>query len=373
MSSNQPHDATGPTQDTGTEELLKDLIDELNALANRLQALSPDHKAPFYTPQRLLTLVTEKLGECSPELRQDIVDRLQAALGSDLFDSATWKGLWFLLTYSVNLQADVIKRRFTGEYETDEWGLDWELWESVIPFLTFLYETYWRVETTGVENIPAQGGTLLVSNHSGQLPWDAAMVGAVIWNEHPSQRLVRSLYSPWFASLPFISAMFMKLGHAVSTVENGSRLLKQSELVAVFPEGHDGMGKLYRERYQLTRFGRGGFVKMALSAGAPIIPVSVVGAEETYISLAKSETAARVMGVPYFSITPTFPWLGPLGLVPLPTKWYIDFGAPILTDEFGPDATADLLLIAELRDQVRGAVQDMVNRRLAERKSVFRS
>lgn len=373
MSSDQSHDATDPAQDISEEELLNELLGELNALANRLQALSPDHQGPSYTPQRLLALVSEKLGECSPELRQDIVDRLQAALGSDLFDPATWKGLWFLLTYSANLQADVIKRRFTGEYETDEWGLDWELWESVIPFLTFLYETYWRIETTGVKNIPAQGGTLLVSNHSGQLPWDAAMIGTAVWNEHPSQRLVRSLYSPWFASLPFISAMFMKLGHAVSTVENGSRLLKQAELVAVFPEGHDGMGKLYKDRYQLTRFGRGGFVKMALSTGAPIIPVSIVGAEETYISLAKSETAARIMGVPYFSITPAFPWLGPLGLVPLPTKWYIDFGAPILTNEFGPDAAADLLLIAELRDQVRGTVQDMVNGRLAERKSVFRS
>jgi 1-acyl-sn-glycerol-3-phosphate acyltransferase len=299
MSSDRSHDAPEPTQETSVDELLKELIDELNALANRLQALSPGQRAPSYSPQRLLALINEKLGECSPELRLDIMDWLQVALGSDLFDPATWKGLWFLLTYSVNLQADVIKRRFTGEYETDEWGLDWELWESVIPFLTFLYETYWRTETTGVEYIPALGGTLLVSNHSGQLPWDAAMIGTALWNEHPSQRLVRSLYSPWFASVPFISAMFMKLGHAVSTVENGSRLLKQAELVAVFPEGHDGMGKLYKERYQLTRFGRGGFVKMALSSGAPIIPVSVVGAEETYVSLAKSETVARVMGVPF--------------------------------------------------------------------------
>ena len=372
MSSEQSHIPTEPVQDDGTDELLQGLVNELNALAKRLQAMTPDQRTPSYSPQRLLALIDEKLGQCTPELRLDIMDRLRAALRSDLFDPATWKGLWFLVTYSANLQADVIKRRFTGEYDTDEWGLDWELWESVIPFFTFLYETYWRVETTGMENVPAQGGTLLVSNHSGQLPWDASMIGTAIWNEHPAQRLVRSLYAPWFASIPFISAMFMKLGHAVSTVDNGSRLLHQAELVAVFPEGHDGMGKLYKERYQLTRFGRGGFVKMALNAGAPIIPVSIVGAEETYISLAKSETVARVMGVPYFSVTPTFPWLGPLGLVPLPTKWYIDFGAPIPTDDYGPDAATDLLLLAQLRDEVRSTVQEMVNSRLAQRGSVFR-
>jgi len=372
MSNEQFGSPPEPGQDVGVEELLQELIGELNTLANRLQAIRPEQRAPSFSPQRLLTLIEENLSKCSPEIRFDVLDRLRTALRSDFLDPATWRGLWYLASYSANLQADIIKRRFTGEYETDEWGLDWELWESAIPFFTFLYETYWRVETTGMENIPAQGGTLLVSNHSGQLPWDAAMVGTAVWNEHPAQRLVRSLYAPWFASIPFISAMFMKLGHAVSTVDNGSRLLQQSELVAVFPEGHDGMGKLYRERYQLTRFGRGGFVKMALNAAAPIIPVSIVGAEETYLALAKSDTLARVMGVPYFSVTPTFPWLGPFGLVPLPTKWYIDFGTPIPTDDYGPDAGADLLLLAQLRDHVRSTIQEMINSRLAQRGSVFR-
>jgi 1-acyl-sn-glycerol-3-phosphate acyltransferase len=355
-----------------TEELLQELIDELNTLVERLQTRQPGYRPPSYAPRRLMAVVEERLSQCTPELRLGILERLKDALGSDLFYPETWKGLWFLLSYTVDLQADIIKRRFTGEYETDAWGLDWELWESMIPFLTFLYETYWRVETTGIENIPSEGRTLLVSNHSGQLPWDAAMIGTAVWNDHPAQRLVRSLYAPWFASVPIVSALFMKLGHAISTAENGALLLKREELVAVFPEGHTGLSKLYSERYQLTRFGRGAFVKMALSTHAPIVPVSIVGAEEIYVSLAHSPTLARMTGLPYFTITSTFPWLGLLGLVPLPSKWYIDFGEPIPTDGYGPDAAMDLLLITQLRDRVRDVVQDMVNSRLAQRQSVFR-
>ena len=146
-----------------------------------------------------------------------------------------------------------------------------------------MYGTYWRVETSGMENIPDEGRALLVCNHSGQLPWDGAMVGTAVYNEHPAQRLVRTLYATWFPTLPFFSALFTKLGQVLATEENGVRLLNKDELVAVYPEGYKGVGKLYKERYRLARFGRGGFVRMALKTGAPMIPVSVVGAEETYI------------------------------------------------------------------------------------------
>jgi 1-acyl-sn-glycerol-3-phosphate acyltransferase len=360
----------------GAEEILPEqsldaLIVELNELVKRLQALTPNYAPPAYAPRRLLASIEEKLTKCTPEVRRDLLQRVQSALGDDLFDPETWKGLWYLLNYTLELQADMIRRRFTGEYETDPWSLDWELVETVLPLLNFLYTSYWRVEVTGIENIPYKGRTLMVSNHSGQLPWDAAMIVAAVWNEHPSQRLVRSLFDPWFATLPFLSAIYVKLGHAVASVENGIRLLQKEDLVAVFPEGHAGMGKLYKDRYQLTRFGRGGFAKMALSTGAPIVPVSVVGAEETYVSLAKSSTMARLTGVPYFPITPTFPWLGPLGLIPLPTKWYIDFGAPIATHAYDPNAATDLLGLSQLQDQVRDTVQRMIDSRLAQRNSVF--
>jgi 1-acyl-sn-glycerol-3-phosphate acyltransferase len=276
-----------------------------------------------------------------------------------------------MLNYSLDYQADLLKRRLRGEYETDEWGFDPEILQAVTPFLNFMYRTYWRVETTGMENIPDEGRALLVCNHSGQLPWDGAMVGTAVYNEHPAQRLVRTLYATWFPTLPFFSALFTKLGQVLATEENGVRLLEKDELVAVFPEGYKGVGKLFKERYRLARFGRGGFVRMALKTRSPMIPVSIVGAEETYISLAKSDFIARLIGFPYFPISITWPWFGLLGFVPLPTKWYIDFGEPIDTDGYGPGAANNLMLVSQLTDQTRNVIQEMIYSRLASRQSIF--
>lgn len=353
------------------EGLRHQLMAELDNLIERVQAMTPGYTPPPFSPRRLLALVEENLEKFSPELRLGILERLRNAVSEDLFDLDTWKGIWYMVSYTLEYQTDLIKRRFTGEYETDEWGLDWEFLEVVKPFFTFLYKIYWRVETSGMENIPDEGRALLVSNHSGQLPWDGTMIGTAVLTEHPAQRLVRSLYATWFPTLPFFSAMFVKLGQALATVENGMRLLEQDELVAVFPEGYKGVGKLFKDRYRLARFGRGGFVRMALNTQAPIIPVAVVGAEETYISLAKAPLLAKLIGFPYFPISPTFPWLGLLGFVPLPTKWYIDFGEPIPMDGYGRGAANNLVLISQLTDQVRNVVQEMIYSRLAQRRSVF--
>jgi 1-acyl-sn-glycerol-3-phosphate acyltransferase len=197
------------------------------------------------------------------------------------------------------------------------------------------------------------------------------MVMMAVLNEHPAQRLVRNLYANWFPTLPFLSAMFVKMGQAMASVENGTRLLEQEELVGVFPEGYKGVGKLYKDRYKLARFGRGGFVKMALKTQAPMIPVSVVGAEETYIAVAQSSLMARLTGFPYFPISLRFPWLGLLGVIPLPSKWYIDFGEPIPMDSYEPDAAENLVVVSQLTDQVRNTVQEMIYDRLRERRSVF--
>jgi 1-acyl-sn-glycerol-3-phosphate acyltransferase len=197
------------------------------------------------------------------------------------------------------------------------------------------------------------------------------MVASAVYLEHPSQRLVRTLYASWFPTLPFVSSIFVKAGQTLASMENGTRLLEENQLVAVYPEGIKGVGKLFRDRYRLARFGRGGFVRMALRAQAPIIPVSVVGAEETYISLHKSDTIAKLIGFPFFPITPTWPLLGLLGFVPLPTKWHIDFGEPIPMDQYGPAAANDLVLVSRLTDQVRNIVQQMIFDRLAQRQSVF--
>jgi 1-acyl-sn-glycerol-3-phosphate acyltransferase len=162
-----------------------------------------------------------------------------------------------------------------------------------------------------------------------------------------------------------------KLGQVQATEENAVKLLRQEQVVAVFPEGHKGTGKLFRERYRLLRFGRGDFIRIAIKTKAPIIPVSIVGAEETYISLYKSKILANVLGAPYFPISPTWPWLGPLGLVPFPTKWFIDFGDPLPMDIYAEGSEADLLLVSQLTDRVRDIVQEMVYNRLTLRKSVF--
>ncbi|NLG72066.1 MAG: acyltransferase family protein [Chloroflexi bacterium] len=353
------------------ETVRQQLMEELDRLMQRVRESTPDYTPPPFSPQGLLKLIENHLESFSPEIRLGMLEKLRSAISQDLFDLDTWKGVWYMVNYSLEYQADLVRRRLTGEYEVDKWGYDPE-WVSVVkPFLDFMYKKYWRVETTGMENIPDEGRALLVVNHSGQLPWDGAMLGTAVLNEHPAGRLVRTLYASWFPTLPFISMLFSRLGQALANEENGVRLLEEDELVAVFPEGYKGVGKLFKERYRLARFGRGGFVRMALKTKAPMIPVSVVGAEETYISLAKSNLMARLTGFPYFPISPTFPWLGLLGFIPLPTKWYIDIGEPIRVDHYEPAAANQLMLVSQLTDQVRNIIQQMIYQRLAQRKSIF--
>ncbi len=361
----------GEEDDLSEAELRQQLMDELDKLIDRVKAISPDYEPPAFSPQRLVRLVKENLEKFSPEAALGILEKLRSGIGNDLFDIDTWKGVWYMVNYTLEYQTDFLKRKLTGDFETDEWGLDMEVLDAVKPFFDFMFYKYWRVQVSGLENIPDEGRALMVVNHSGQLPWDGSMVGLAIYNEHPAHRLVRTLYATWFPTLPFFSALFTKLGQALATEENGIRLLEQDQLVAVFPEGYKGVGKLFKERYRLARFGRGGFVRMALKTNAPMIPVSVVGAEETYISLYKSPTMAKLIGFPYFPISPTFPWLGLLGFVPLPTKWYIDYGEPIHVNDFGPGAANNQLLVSQLTDQVRNEVQEMIYSRLASRKSVI--
>jgi 1-acyl-sn-glycerol-3-phosphate acyltransferase len=353
------------------EQVREQLISELDELTERVQATAPDYQPPPFSPRRFIALLEEMLSKLPRDAQLGFLEQLRGAVRQDLLDMEMVKGAWYMLNYTVQYNVDLVRRQFSGEYDTDEWGLDWEFLDAVRPFFTFLYKVYWRVDTTGLEHIPIEGRALLVSNHSGLLPWDGLMVGTAVLTEHPAQRLVRSLYGTVVPTLPYFSAFVSKLGQTLATVENGTRLLEQDELVAVFPEGYKGAGKPFRDRYQLARFGRGGFVKMALGTQTPIVPVSVVGAEETNIILKKVPLGSTTSGLPYLPISLTFPWLGILGLVPLPTKWYIDFGEPVPMDGYGPDAATNLVLIAQLTDHVRNIVQDMLNNRLAQRRSVF--
>ena len=192
-----------------------------------------------------------------------------------------------------------------------------------------LYENYFRVEVKGIENIPSDGGALVVANHSGTLPLDGLMMQVAVHDNHPADRHLRLLAADLVFTLPVVNELARKAGHTLACAEDAEGLLRRGEVVGVMPEGFKGLGKPFGERYKLQRFGRGGFVSTALRAGAPIVPCSIVGAEEIYPMIGNAKTLARLLGLPYFPITPTFPWLGPLGALPLPTKWTIQFGEPI--------------------------------------------
>ncbi|MFJ9693322.1 lysophospholipid acyltransferase family protein [Kitasatospora sp. NPDC101183] len=265
-----------------------------------------------------------------------------------------------------------LRRRLTGDYEVDEFGFDRELTEEVLlSLLRPLAEKYFRIEVQGVENIPAEGGALIVANHSGTIPLDALMTQVVIHDHHPRQRHLRMLAADLVFVLPGINELARKAGHTLACNEDAQALLERGEVVGVWPEGFKGIGKPFSERYKLQRFGRGGFVASALRAKVPIVPCSIVGAEETYPMIGNVKTLARLLGLPYVPITPTFPWLGPLGAVPLPTKWTIRFGEPIATDGYPAEAADDPMLVFDLADEVRETIQHSLYQLLVQRRSVF--
>jgi 1-acyl-sn-glycerol-3-phosphate acyltransferase len=265
-----------------------------------------------------------------------------------------------------------LRRRLTGDYEVDDFGYDPHLTdELLISLLRPLYRDWFRVEVRGLENIPAEGGALVVANHSGTLPWDGVMLQVAVRDEHPAGRHLRLLAADLVFMVPGLNQLARKAGHTLACAEDAELLLRRGELLGVMPEGFKGLGKPFSQRYKLQRFGRGGFVATALRAGVPIVPCSVVGAEEIHPMLGNSRTLARLLGLPYFPLTPTFPWLGPLGAVPLPTKWTVRFGEPIATDTYPAEAAEDPMLVFDLTDQVRETIQHTLYHLLVERRSVF--
>jgi 1-acyl-sn-glycerol-3-phosphate acyltransferase len=255
--------------------------------------------------------------------------------------------------------------------EVDDFGFDPVYEKKVQPVFDFLYEKYFRVDIDGIENVPSVGRCLLVANHSGTLPYDGVMIKVAVKREHPAKRDVRWLAEDFIFHFPFLGSFSNRIGAVRACQENAERLLRKEALVAVFPEGVKGIGKLFKERYQLQRFGRGGFIKLCLRTGTPIVPVAVIGAEEANPMIGRVEYLSKLIGVPYIPVTPTFPLLGPLGLVPAPTKWKILFGEKIDFDGYGPEAAEDEILVGRLAERVRATIQGMLDRGVGDRRSVF--
>lgn len=263
-----------------------------------------------------------------------------------------------------------VRRRLEGDYEVDDYGFDRELTERFfMAALRPIAEKWFRLEVRGLENIPAEGGALVVSNHSGTVPLDGLMTMLTV-HDHAG-RFLRPLGADLVFKLPLVSSLARKGGATLACTEDAERMLSDGELVGVWPEGFKGIGKPFSERYKLQRFGRGGFVSAALRTGVPIIPLSVVGAEEIYPLVGNVPALARLLGVPYIPITPFFPWLGPLGLVPLPSKWILEFGEPIRTDAYEPGEAEDPMLVFNVTDQVRETIQHTLFDLLRDRGGVF--
>lgn len=252
----------------------------------------------------------------------------------------------------------------------DEFGMDDAVVAQARTLFDFLFETWWRVDLSGVETLPAEGPVLFVSNRSGILPYDGLMLSYALARFHPSLGRARFLIADWLITLPFVQPYLARLGGVRACRENAEHLLERGRSVIAFPEGVKGAAKMYRDRYRLQRFGRGGVVRLALDLGVPLVPIGVVGAEEAHPVLYKSVVPARAVGLPFVPVTPTFPWLGPLGALPLPSKWVVRIGEPIALDHLSSERE-DELLVARLNAELRERIQSLVDVALADRAAVF--
>ncbi|MEM7408785.1 MAG: lysophospholipid acyltransferase family protein [Myxococcota bacterium] len=254
-----------------------------------------------------------------------------------------------------------------NEYGIDRFGFDPSVARYAMALMAWVYRHYLRVETRGVEKVP-QGRVLLIANHAGNtFAWDGAMLATSLFLEGEPPRVVRGMGEYFLPTIPFFNVMMHRMGSVVGRPENCVQLLEEEEAIMAFPEGERGFVKTFDQRYQLQRFGLG-FVRLALETGTPIVPVGIVGAEEQSPGLANPRWIGRLFGSPAFPITPTFPWLGALGMLPFPVKFHLHFGAPIF---FEGDANEDDAAIEERVEMVKAEIRRLISDGRAARSNWF--
>lgn len=345
--------SVGAESMTGSPPSQPSVQQQLQEIEQRLDALLDDvHHGNTHAAAR--KRAAEAIG--------NIAARLDAEPGLEAFEGTT-----LLSTAREMLSTDYYLRQWgrlgmrNRSEQVDDFGLDPTYEARVRPLFELLYDSYFRVEAEGLEHIPADGRVMLIGNHSGTIPLDGVMLKTAIGRHHAAKREMRWLAEDFVFHFPFLGAFMNRIGAVRACQENAERLLAQGNVLAVFPEGIQGIGKLYRDRYRLQRFGRGGYIRLALRTGTPIVPVAIVGGEETYPLLLKLTKLAKPLGVPFVPVTPLFPLLGPLGLLPLPSRWRIVVGPPIAeVSEYGPDDAGDPIIVNRLNERVRGAIQEML-------------
>jgi 1-acyl-sn-glycerol-3-phosphate acyltransferase len=327
---------------------------------NSAQAASAE---PVVEPQASAAQLSA-LEEATPAEAAALLDEVAQAVASPAAELLA-EGLDDVLTSSTAHGAISTAGGFAA---VDDFGLAPATHARMQPALDWLYSRYFRVQVSGIENIPVEGPALLVCNHGGALPWDGVMLATAVAREHPGKRSLRWLVEDFAFHAPFLGPLLNRIGAVRACPENATRLLADGHVLAVFPEGIQGIGKTYKDRYRLQRFGRGGHVKLALRLGVPLIPVGIAGSDDTYPLLYKVRAFSKSLGLPFIPVTPTFPLLGPAGLAPLPSRFHIEIGAPLdgLSD-LTPAAADDTLLVHDINDRVRRAVAQLLEQALAAR------
>jgi len=332
-------------------------------------------RAPESAPPRVLDVDEfDVLREALDDLRCEIRQRFPSTGRADALRERAARALrdgrwdeWFLEMRRRLSTLGMVER--SGE--VDEFGMDEVALRRASPLFDFLCEHYWRVDLSGLENLPESGPCLIVANRSSLLPYDGLLLSHMIERLHPSRERPRFFVADGLMTAPFVQPTLARLGGVRACRENAARLLGSGRYVVVFPEGDKGASKVFRERYQLKRFGRGGVIRVALESGAPLVPVGIVGAEEAHPILFKWQAPARVVGLPFLPVTPTFPLFGPLGALPLPSKWVIRVGRPVSFGGLSPDAATDELLLSRLTEELRSEIQALVRIGLDARESVW--